>query len=656
VIEFNELIKIGTGKIKIVSNSSEREIWVNDTKKVTIDGKILTINLAQDLAYDTEYHVLIDSTAITDLVGNNYRGINDNASWRFKTVAKQATTTPTPSNTPVTTSTTPLASNGVPINLNTTTVKTSTGAPIPGNTHTSSPKPTPTLLGSPVSVNPSADVKFFLYNGNGQTKQINDDSKLDNKKTILMIHGYNSEKSSIENVAYHRKKQDPNTNIILVDWKQLAGFDWTFGFSISSSIPEPEPNPNSVMYPLDYLKYILGHQINLEGVYKKARKNTEIVGELVAEFLKNIQIKNREITAKDIELVGHSLGAHVSGIAGYYYQKYNKEKIGSIVGLDAAGVGYNGILHDKKYLDDKVRLDITDADMVLGIHSEWPVVLGDKFPYGRVDMYVDNFNISSSIPVYSHSYAKKIYIEWINGNIELRNGYGGNGDDTLRGNDGDDTLRGNDGNDSLYGGNGNDSLSGGNGNDFLDGGNGNDFLFGGNGNDSLYGGNSNDSLSGGSGNDSLYGGDGNDSLYGGNGNDFLDGGNGNDYFIFLLRDSLLGGDKIVNFKIGYDRILIQDSSVKNFSRATDYSTSNKSLIDAVNSVFTDANGLSAENQALDVNSAALVNVTTAGIAGTYLVINDGIAGFQSNQDLVINLTGYINTLPGLGSIDVNSFF
>ncbi|MDM3844594.1 MAG: Ig-like domain-containing protein [Aphanizomenon gracile PMC638.10] len=124
VIEFNELIKIGTGKIKIVSNSSEREIWVNDTRKVTIDGKILTINLAQDLAYDTEYHVLIDSTAITDLADNNYRGINDNASWRFKTVAKQATTTPTPSNTPVTTSTTPLASNGVPINLNTNPVTT----------------------------------------------------------------------------------------------------------------------------------------------------------------------------------------------------------------------------------------------------------------------------------------------------------------------------------------------------------------------------------------------------------------------------------------------------------------------------------------------------------------------------------------------------
>lgn len=76
----------------------------------------------------------------------------------------------------------------------------------------------------------------------------------------------------------------------------------------------------------------------------------------------------------------------------------------------------------------------------------------------------------------------------------------------------------------------------------------------------------------------------------------------------------------------------------------------------MNSVFADANGGLAENQALGINSAALVSVTTAGIAGTYLVINDGIAGFQSTQDLLVNLTGYTGTLPSLGSIAVSSFF
>jgi len=62
------------------------------------------------------------------------------------------------------------------------------------------------------------------------------------------------------------------------------------------------------------------------------------------------------------------------------------------------------------------------------------------------------------------------------------------------------------------------------------------------------------------------------------------------------------------------------------------------------------------NQALGINSAALVSVTTAGIAGTYLVINDGTAGFQSANDSVVNITGFSGTLPGLGAITPSSFF
>jgi hypothetical protein len=51
-----------------------------------------------------------------------------------------------------------------------------------------------------------------------------------------------------------------------------------------------------------------------------------------------------------------------------------------------------------------------------------------------------------------------------------------------------------------------------------------------------------------------------------------------------------------------------------------------------------------------------VQVTTGAIAGTYLVINDSTAGFQSSNDLFINITGFTGTLPALGSITVSSFF
>jgi len=74
-------------------------------------------------------------------------------------------------------------------------------------------------------------------------------------------------------------------------------------------------------------------------------------------------------------------------------------------------------------------------------------------------------------------------------------------------------------------------------------------------------------------------------------------------------------------------------------------------------VFTEANGTLAGNQALGINSAALVLAITRSIAGTYLVINDGTAGFQASNDLAIELAKKTaGTLPPLGNITASSFF
>jgi Ca2+-binding RTX toxin-like protein len=168
-------------------------------------------------------------------------------------------------------------------------------------------------------------------------------------------------------------------------------------------------------------------------------------------------------------------------------------------------------------------------------------------------------------------------------------------------------------------------------------------------------------LTGNSGNNTLSGLDGNDTLNGGAGRDTLVGGAGSDTFVFQFGQSSVSGvDQIADFAIGTDRIdLLTGSSVAmnaptSFTRAA--SSTATTLASMVNRVFTDANGALMGQQALGVNSAALVIVTTASIAGTYLVINDGIAGFQSNNDLLVNITGYSGTLPALGSITVGNFF
>ncbi|MFM6481891.1 MAG: beta strand repeat-containing protein [Microcystis panniformis] len=177
-------------------------------------------------------------------------------------------------------------------------------------------------------------------------------------------------------------------------------------------------------------------------------------------------------------------------------------------------------------------------------------------------------------------------------------------------------------------------------------------------NNQITGNSGNNSLNGAAGIDTLIGGAGNDSLNGAAGIDTLTGGVGTDIFIFQFSQSTAAAlDRVTDFAIGTDKIdlLSQAGAAINapgaFTRATDSTTTNINTI--VTNVFTDADGATAGNQALGTNSAVLVRDNSS---STYLIINDGTAGFQSANDLVINLTGLTGTLPALGTIAVNSFF
>jgi Ca2+-binding RTX toxin-like protein len=150
-------------------------------------------------------------------------------------------------------------------------------------------------------------------------------------------------------------------------------------------------------------------------------------------------------------------------------------------------------------------------------------------------------------------------------------------------------------------------------------------------------------------------------LNGGAGADTLSGGLGIDTFAFQFGQSLIAGvDRITDFAIGIDKIDLltpaglATNAPTSFSRAANNAAT--SLTTLINNLFIDANGATAGNQALGINSAVLVQATNTGIAGTYLFINDGTAGFQANNDLLINITGSTGALPGLGVIAVNSFF
>ncbi len=267
------------------------------------------------------------------------------------------------------------------------------------------------------------------------------------------------------------------------------------------------------------------------------------------------------------------------------------------------------------------------------------------------------------------------------------------------GNAGNNVITGNSGNNTLNGGAGNDTLNGGAGIDTLIGGLGNDIYIvdsitdiitenASAGTDTIQssvtytiaalanvenltltgaaaingtGNAGNNVITGNTANNLLNGGGGNNILNGGAGLDTLTGGAGNDVFLFQFSQSTVANpDRITDFAIGSDKIDLLSAAGGGlpapaaFSRAANSAAT--TLTNVVNAVFTDANGSLAGNQALGINGAALVQVTTAGIAGNYIIVNDNVAGFQSANDLLVNVTGITGTLPALGNIIVSNFF
>lgn len=108
--------------------------------------------------------------------------------------------------------------------------------------------------------------------------------------------------------------------------------------------------------------------------YIVARSRVNKVGRLVAKFIDFLA--ENGVQLENLHLIGHSLGAHVSGIAG---KKITRGKIRKIVGLDPAKPLFN-------FNDTKNRLADTDAEYVEVIHT-CAGLLGFAEPLGHASFY-----------------------------------------------------------------------------------------------------------------------------------------------------------------------------------------------------------------------------------------------------------------------------
>lgn len=80
VLTFSETVLAGTGNIVISNGSGDtRTIAIGDTSQVSISGNTVTVNPTADLAAGGAYDVVIGSGVITDVAGNAFAGIAQDA-------------------------------------------------------------------------------------------------------------------------------------------------------------------------------------------------------------------------------------------------------------------------------------------------------------------------------------------------------------------------------------------------------------------------------------------------------------------------------------------------------------------------------------------------------------------------------------------------
>ncbi|XP_013161883.1 PREDICTED: pancreatic lipase-related protein 3-like [Papilio xuthus] len=111
--------------------------------------------------------------------------------------------------------------------------------------------------------------------------------------------------------------------------------------------------------------------------YFRSTTYVRFIGEKLGSVLSQIIKKGQD--ANNIIIIGHSLGAHIAGIAGKRIQQLTGKAIGRIIALDPAGPCFININRD-------YRLDKDDAVYVDVIHTNGGI-LGLKEPVGHKDFY-----------------------------------------------------------------------------------------------------------------------------------------------------------------------------------------------------------------------------------------------------------------------------
>ncbi|KAG5312660.1 PA1 Phospholipase, partial [Acromyrmex insinuator] len=136
--------------------------------------------------------------------------------------------------------------------------------------------------------------------------------------------------------------------------------------------------------------------------YPFAVRNTREVGDCLASYVKSV-INMCNVPLKKITLIGHSLGAHISGFAAKNLQKSNYGKIPLLIGTDPAGPSF-------LFNDCKDRFCKTDANHVVALHSSF---LGIQKSIAHLDLWFNNGISQPACPFFQLNCSHNIAVEYL---------------------------------------------------------------------------------------------------------------------------------------------------------------------------------------------------------------------------------------------------
>lgn len=246
-----------------------------------------------------------------------------------------------------------------------------------------------------------------------KTKTFNPD-----KPTYVITHGFQSngrlnedgglaDNDWVDDMASSIKSRDPEANVIVVNWENEAAPD---NKSAAGAAAAHVLTNGRTISPSN-------QSLELTDFYETAASNTTDVGERLGKEL----LEKYGVNPENTQLIGHSLGAHVSGAAGSYIQNNHPKgtQVNSIIALDPAGPGYQSNDSVDMFWDEiPEQLDPKDAKNVVAIHSS--ELLGNDAAVGKLDLYVnydDLFQPNSKHVVDNHAYAHQLFISLLNGDV-----------------------------------------------------------------------------------------------------------------------------------------------------------------------------------------------------------------------------------------------